>query len=607
MNMKFTKRKTFLCVYTIAALCLCLCTTTLSAQQLVNLLNNPGMNTDHSGWTFVNNNNDGFPAVFTTDQGYGGTGGLLTGYIAQVSQEIDLLAIGYSEAFLDGAPIVRFADWFKGTGTDVADQYRFFIELRDADGTVIDSYASDWYIGTADFQQVKHNFINYGSGLRSIYIMREGWDAEYDQNANLGIVMDATHLSIGNLLLNASAQTGDLSGWTINSNGGDGWTTQNWCEGCAPAYQTSFEMCSKSQTVDLMELGYTEAALDMQPCVNIIEWYLGFDGPGNGSGFGDSHFLNVELRDGSGNVLESFSTGNQICTDTWQNASHTFSNYGTGLREIYVEHGGIDTEYWTGHYGGFIDATQMTIDFNTPDASFAYTATSYCVDDSNPVATVTGLAGGTFSATAGLSIDPTSGLIDLSASTAGTYAVTYTTPGTCVSSSTTEVTINEEVNNSTSLNGLTIISNATGATYQWLDCDNGMAMIPGETNNSYTPSMNGNYAVAVTQNGCTKTSDCVLIATVGVRDNSFSGSFIVYPNPSSAKAPITMELNNEENGTYQVEFVNLLGQAVFQTQVEKNSNDFKTSFNLPSDINTGVYMINIRKDDAFATRRIMIK
>jgi PKD repeat protein len=48
---------------------------------------------------------------------------------------------------------------------------------------------------------------------------------------------------------------------------------------------------------------------------------------------------------------------------------------------------------------------------------------------------------------------------------------------------------------------------AMGASYQWLDCNNGMAVIPGATAQSYTASANGNYSVQVTQSNCTDTSE----------------------------------------------------------------------------------------------------
>ncbi|MFC6225967.1 beta strand repeat-containing protein [Hymenobacter artigasi] len=74
-------------------------------------------------------------------------------------------------------------------------------------------------------------------------------------------------------------------------------------------------------------------------------------------------------------------------------------------------------------------------------ATFAYSAATYCATGTNPTATVTGTAGGTFSSTTGLSINATTGAINLSASTLGTYTVTYSVSGICPSSATASVTI----------------------------------------------------------------------------------------------------------------------------------------------------------------------
>jgi hypothetical protein len=79
------------------------------------------------------------------------------------------------------------------------------------------------------------------------------------------------------------------------------------------------------------------------------------------------------------------------------------------------------------------------------DATFNYTAAAaaYCVDaTTDPTPTITGLAGGTFSSGVGLSINGSTGKIDASASTPGTYTVTYTTAGICSNSSDVNVTIN---------------------------------------------------------------------------------------------------------------------------------------------------------------------
>nr|WP_299203049.1 T9SS type A sorting domain-containing protein [uncultured Brumimicrobium sp.] len=91
---------------------------------------------------------------------------------------------------------------------------------------------------------------------------------------------------------------------------------------------------------------------------------------------------------------------------------------------------------------GCTDTDQITVTV-TPlaDASFAYSSNTICLGGSNETPTVT-TAGGTFSASgAGLVISATNGEIDMSASTAGTYDVTYTISGTCGNSEVQSITI----------------------------------------------------------------------------------------------------------------------------------------------------------------------
>ena len=78
----------------------------------------------------------------------------------------------------------------------------------------------------------------------------------------------------------------------------------------------------------------------------------------------------------------------------------------------------------------------------TPGAAFAYSGgTTFCPTAANPTPTVSGATGGTFSAPAGLVIDPATGTLNLQTSPAGTYAVTYSVGGSCPASSTVNVTI----------------------------------------------------------------------------------------------------------------------------------------------------------------------
>ena len=63
-------------------------------------------------------------------------------------------------------------------------------------------------------------------------------------------------------------------------------------------------------------------------------------------------------------------------------------------------------------------------------AAFSYAKSSYHQDETDPTPTITGTTGGTFSATpSGLSINASTGTIDLSASTIQPYTITYTVDG----------------------------------------------------------------------------------------------------------------------------------------------------------------------------------
>lgn len=86
------------------------------------------------------------------------------------------------------------------------------------------------------------------------------------------------------------------------------------------------------------------------------------------------------------------------------------------------------TYNWDDGCGCSGSATETITVTNPYDATFSYANAQYCTSGSDPTPTVT-QTGGTFSSTAGLSINSSSGAIDVSASTPGTYNVTYNIGG----------------------------------------------------------------------------------------------------------------------------------------------------------------------------------
>ena len=88
------------------------------------------------------------------------------------------------------------------------------------------------------------------------------------------------------------------------------------------------------------------------------------------------------------------------------------------------------------------------------------------------------------------------------------------------------------VDDAVALVGATLTAAQTDAAYQWLDCDNAFAPITGETDQSYSPAQNGNYAVTVTVDGCTVQSACVEVLTTGIGEAELN-ALRVYPNPAA--------------------------------------------------------------------------
>lgn len=89
------------------------------------------------------------------------------------------------------------------------------------------------------------------------------------------------------------------------------------------------------------------------------------------------------------------------------------------------------------------DSVQITINPDD-DGSFSYSQILYCMDETDPIPSISGTTGGTFSEPTGnLTLNTSTGEIDLSASTPdATYTITYTTPGpNCPVSETFDVTI----------------------------------------------------------------------------------------------------------------------------------------------------------------------
>ena len=164
--------------------------------------------------------------------------------------------------------------------------------------------------------------------------------------------------SIPNLLVNPGLETGDFTGWTRTAGGGDGWAIKETgltdSDFGVYAARTSYNLCSRGQVVDLVAAGYTEADLDAAPTIHVADWFRErYDV--------DAYFVEVTLLDASGGTIDTWSESGTTngAADWWDDVyfevAHAFSGYGAGVRYVWFQDGGEDTEYWAGNYGIEID------------------------------------------------------------------------------------------------------------------------------------------------------------------------------------------------------------------------------------------------------------
>ncbi len=181
--------------------------------------------------------------------------------------------------------------------------------------------------------------------------------------------------------------------------------------------------------------------------------------------------------------------------------------------------------------------------------------------------------------------------------TTGIYMDTVMNAAGCDSIITVDLTLNT-VNTSVTNSDPMLSADATGATYQWIDCDNGNTPIAGETNQTFLPTTNGNYAVIVTENGCSDTSACESIMTVGLNDDIAFKEVTIYPNPSNGQFMI--KFKNSSNA-FNLRLVDSKGQIVYQ-----DKNIFSDKSIDMSEQARGLYFLNVFNEFGSRTYKVII-
>ncbi len=130
----------------------------------------------------------------------------------------------------------------------------------------------------------------------------------------------------------------------------------------------------------------------------------------------------------------------------------------------------------------------------------------------------------------------------------------------------------------------------TNATYQWIDCQTNQP-IPGASQQSFFPDSMGSFAVILNMNGCTDTSDCILVNPLGLHLSTEGFELKVHPNPAHDK--IWVSSDGKIVGELELSLINANGKLIqtFQSNLENGMIQIDLS---GLDISNGYYVLTAK-------------
>jgi hypothetical protein len=148
-------------------------------------------------------------------------------------------------------------------------------------------------------------------------------------------------------------------------------------------------------------------------------------------------------------------------------------------------------------------------------------------------------------------------------------------------------------------NQLAAVFVTTETNYQWVDCDNGFSALNGETNQTFTASNSGNYALVISENGCADTSACYNVMVVGLDEEADKEPvLLLYPNPSAGQ----FQLISDSKFPLEVTVFNVVGQMVFSNG-NMNNNDVIDLGN----VENGLYYVRFYNEDVRLVRQVIVQ
>ncbi|MEY8850086.1 M28 family peptidase [Psychroserpens sp. XS_ASV72] len=153
------------------------------------------------------------------------------------------------------------------------------------------------------------------------------------------------------------------------------------------------------------------------------------------------------------------------------------------------------------------------------------------------------------------------------------------------------------VDNTVSQTPTMLTANQTSASYQWINCDTDLP-ISGATNQSYTPTVSGTYAVEVTSGACTEISECFEFDTLGL-DSFVASEVKLFPNP--VKSQLHIDVSGID-GAIALDLFDVSGKLILQ----KTSSDHITSLPM-KELPEGVYFLKLTSAQKTGTYKVVKK
>ncbi|MFK7921175.1 MAG: LamG-like jellyroll fold domain-containing protein, partial [Bacteroidia bacterium] len=184
--------------------------------------------------------------------------------------------------------------------------------------------------------------------------------------------------------------------------------------------------------------------------------------------------------------------------------------------------------------------------------------------------------------------------------TSGTYQDTIPNQEGCLEYLTLNVSI-VDIDTSVVQDNRDLTAQATGVSYQWLDCNNNFAAVLAANQQTFVPDDPGSYAVQISDNGCIDTSSCFTVSSgLSIYQQSFDTRIQVYPNPSTDHFVIDL------GGVYQdiqyqlqsIDGKNLLTERSAQRQKLKLD-----LINYPA----GIYLLKVEADGKTARMKLYVQ